>query len=80
MKASDFPAEIRPHLIPQTAGDLIYKCLQCEEVFSIESLLYTCPQCKSVLLIEDRERERLKQYSGPFAKVGLGRWVLCWAA
>ena len=66
MKASDFPDEIQPHLFPQTTGDLIYRCLQCEEVFSIESLLYTCPGCKSILLIEDRERERLKQYSGSF--------------
>ncbi|MCG6944747.1 MAG: hydrogenase maturation nickel metallochaperone HypA, partial [Deltaproteobacteria bacterium] len=66
MKASDFPDEIQPHLFPQTTGDLIYRCLQCEEVFSIESLLYTCPGCKSVLLIEDRERERLKEYSGSF--------------
>lgn len=66
MRASDFPDEIRPHLFPQPTGDLIYRCLQCEEVFSIESLLYTCPECKSVLLIEDRERERLKQYSGSF--------------
>ncbi|MEJ2236585.1 MAG: pyridoxal-phosphate dependent enzyme, partial [Syntrophobacterales bacterium] len=66
MKASDFPDEIRPHLFPQPTGDLIYRCLQCEEVFSIESLLYTCPTCKSVLLIEDREWERLQQYSGSF--------------
>ncbi len=66
MRAADFPDEIRPHLFPQPRGDLIYRCLQCEEVFSIESLLYTCPKCKSILLIEDREWERLKEYSGSF--------------
>ena len=66
MRASDFPADIQPQLLPQPSGDLIYRCLQCEEIFSIESLLYTCPKCKSVLLIEDREWERLKKYSGSF--------------
>ena len=66
MRASDFPADIQPHLIPQLSGDLVYRCLKCEEIFTIESLLYTCPECKSVLLIEDRQWERLKEFSGTF--------------
>lgn len=66
MRASDFPADIQPHLIPLPSGDLVYRCLKCEKIFTIESLLYTCPECKSVLLIEDRQWERLKEFSGSF--------------
>jgi threonine synthase len=66
MRAADFPDEIKPHLLPQPSGELIYRCLQCEEVFSIESLLYTCRECKSVLMIEDRHWNRLKKHDGSF--------------
>ena len=66
MRAADFPNEIKPHLFPQPSGELIYRCLQCEEVFSIESLLYTCPECKSVLMIEDLNWDRLKKHTGSF--------------
>ena len=66
MRVTDFPADIQPHLFPQPAGDLVYRCLNCEERFAIESLLYTCPECKSVLLIEDLQWERLKEFSGSF--------------
>ena len=66
MRPVDFPDDIRPHLLPRRSGDLIYRCLQCRQVFGIESLLYTCPECNSVLLLEDREWERLHQYSGSF--------------
>jgi threonine synthase len=66
MLTADFPDEIRPHLLPRPSGELIYRCLQCEEIFGIESLLYTCPKCKSILLIEDLQWDRLKEYGGSF--------------
>jgi threonine synthase len=66
MRVEDFPEEIRPYLLPQPVGELIYRCLECEETFGIESLLYTCPDCKSVLLIEDLQWDKLKERSGAF--------------
>ena len=66
MRVTDFPDEIRPHLLPRPSGEIIYRCLQCEENFPIESLIYTCPECKSVLMLEDRQWKRLKDHSGAF--------------
>ena len=64
MRSSEFPAEIRPHLLPSPSGDLTYRCLDCKQAFAIESLLYTCPECKGILMIEDRMQDRLKDYGG----------------
>ena len=66
MRSSEFPAKIRPHLLPSPSGDLTYRCLDCNQAFAIESLLYTCPECKSILMIEDRLQGRLKGYGGSF--------------
>ena len=64
MRLEQFPEDIQSHLIPQPAGELIYRCLGCNAEHGIESLLYTCPQCNSVLLIHDRSFDRLKAVSG----------------
>ncbi len=64
MKPENFPVQIRPHLIPQPSGELIYNCLGCGAHFDISKLLYTCPDCGQVLLIEDRQFERLKKTPG----------------
>jgi len=64
MKPDDFPEEVRPFVVPKTAGDLCYRCLGCQGEFSITKLLYVCPDCGEVLLIEDREIDRLKAISG----------------
>ncbi|MFP3870589.1 MAG: threonine synthase [Syntrophobacteria bacterium] len=66
MHFTDFPDEIRPYLLPEPSGHMMYRCVQCHEFFPIESLLYTCPRCGSVLMIEDRQWERLKKFSGSF--------------
>jgi threonine synthase len=66
MRVAEFPQEIKPHLLPQASGELNYRCLGCEETFSIESLLYTCPECNSILMIEDRTWDRLKERDGAF--------------
>lgn len=64
MKPDLFPKSIRPHLIPQPGGELVYRCLGCNGEHGIESLLYTCPDCGQVLLIQDRAFDRLKSVSG----------------
>ena len=64
MKLDQFPATIRPHLIPEPGGELIYRCLGCQAEHGIASLLYTCPDCGAVLLLHDRAFDRLKAIKG----------------
>lgn len=64
MKIEQFPEDIRPFLVPEPSGRLIYHCLGCGAEFGIEKLLYTCPDCRQVLLIEDADFGRLKKVSG----------------
>ncbi|MBW2607961.1 MAG: threonine synthase [Deltaproteobacteria bacterium] len=64
MKSTNFPEEIRQNIIPQHKGELIYRCLSCEEEFGIKKLLYTCPDCGQVLLIYDRNFNLLKKIDG----------------
>lgn len=64
MKPEAFPEEIRPYIIPGTAGKLVYRCLGCGNEFSISKLLYTCPGCRGVLMIEDTDFDRLKRLPG----------------
>ena len=61
MKVNQFPEEIQTYLIPKVTGQLIYRCLGCQQEFSIDKLLYTCPSCQQVLLIYDQSFQRLKQ-------------------
>ncbi|MFC1533750.1 threonine synthase [Thermodesulfobacteriota bacterium] len=64
MKIDQFPEDIRPHLIPEPGGPMIYRCLGCNGEFGIEHLLYTCPDCGSVLLLQDKNFNRLKDIGG----------------
>ena len=64
MKLDQFPETIRPHLIPEPGGDMIYRCLGCQAEHGITSLLYTCPDCGQVLLLHDRQFDRLKAIDG----------------
>jgi threonine synthase len=64
VKLEDFPKDIRPFIIPNHDGDLIYRCLGCGLECGIEKLLYTCPDCGQVLMIHDLNWERLKKISG----------------
>ena len=60
MRLSDFPKDIKPHVLPKPGGEMVYRCLGCEKEFGIEELLYTCPECKQVLLLYDANFKRLK--------------------
>jgi threonine synthase len=64
MKLESLPATIRPHVIPQHEGKLVYRCLGCKREHSIEKLLYVCPDCGQVLLIEDLNFDELKKHPG----------------
>jgi threonine synthase len=64
VKLTDFPDHIRPYLIPEPSGQMIYRCLGCDRTYGIEKLLYTCPHCRHVLLLEDTDCDRLKTIPG----------------
>lgn len=64
MRIEDFPEDIRPLILPQPTGELVYRCLGCGEEHGIEKLLYTCPKCNQVLLIEDKALDRLRRIDG----------------
>jgi len=66
VKTEQFPEDIRPHLIHQPTGDMVYRCLECGGEQGIEELLYTCPECRGLLLLEDKTQARLKEQSGAF--------------
>ena len=66
MKPEQFPEDLRPHLIPQAAGDLVYRCLECGAEYGIDKLLYTCPKCRGLFLLEDKAADRLAQKPGAF--------------
>jgi len=64
MKLDQFPTEIRPYLIPEHKGRMVYECLGCKGQFNTERLLYVCPSCRNVLLIRDLNFERLTAIGG----------------
>ena len=66
MQLNQFPDDIRPHLIPAPAGDLVYSCLECGSEFGITELLYTCPKCRGLFMLIDKNEARLKEKPGAF--------------
>ena len=64
MKPRDFPADIRPYMLPSHEGKLIYSCLGCKREYGIDNLAYVCPECGQVLLIYDQNFSRLKNIPG----------------
>ena len=64
MKIDQFPKDIRPYLIPEPRGQLVYRCLGCKSEFDISNLLYICPECGSVLLIYNNNLEYINQTGG----------------
>ena len=66
MRLEEFPEDIRSHLIPSPAGDLVYRCLECGTEYGIAELLYTCPKCRGLFMLVDRAEDRLKEKPGSF--------------
>lgn len=64
MKLEQFPEHIRPFLMPEPRGEMIYRCLGCRKEMDIHQLLYTCPSCGEVLLLEDRGFDLVRQAGG----------------
>ncbi len=64
MRPESFPKNIRPYIIPEHKGDLVYRCLGCGREYGIDELLYTCPDCSMVLLIHDLNFAFLKKIPG----------------
>jgi threonine synthase len=64
MKIDQFPEEIRPYLIPEPTGKMLYRCLGCSAQMGIDRLLYTCPRCGSVLMLYDEHFNRVKELGG----------------
>lgn len=64
MRPEDFPPDIQNRLLPDVAGQMIYRCLGCAAAFPINALLYTCPDCGQVLLLEDSDFGRIKKTPG----------------
>ncbi len=66
MKLKDFPEDIQPYLLPQPAGKMMYRCLECGAEYDIDHLFYTCPHCQGLFLLVDVEGDRLKKQPGAF--------------
>ncbi len=64
MKINDFPEMIQANIVPESNGELIYRCLGCSNEFGIENLLYVCPDCGHVLLLHDNKPEKIKSIPG----------------
>ncbi|MGE5838793.1 MAG: threonine synthase, partial [Deltaproteobacteria bacterium] len=64
MRLNQFPEDIRPFLVPEPNGEMLYRCLGCRRELDISQLFYTCPECGSVLMLEDRNEARLKAVGG----------------
>ncbi|MCD6570430.1 MAG: threonine synthase [Deltaproteobacteria bacterium] len=50
--------------IPEVAGNLVYRCINCGRIYDIYEFIYTCPKCGSLLKVEDTKFDRLKARSG----------------
>ena len=64
MRLDQFPEDIRPFLLPEPEGEMVYRCLGCHGELDIGRLLYTCPECGSVLMLENKNEDRLKAVGG----------------
>ena len=64
MKIEQFPKEIRPYLLPEPRGHMVYRCLGCKDEFDSTQLLYTCPECGNVLLLHNRNMHHIMEVGG----------------
>ncbi len=64
MKIEQFPKNIRPYLLPEPHGQMVYKCLGCNKEYDSGQLLYTCPECDNVLLLHNKNMKYIKAVGG----------------
>ncbi|MCP4683557.1 MAG: threonine synthase [Desulfobacterales bacterium] len=64
MKINQFPEDIRPYLLPEPCGEMVYRCLGCKKEHNPVRLLYTCPDCKQVLLLHDKNTGYINEIGG----------------
>ncbi len=64
MKIDQFPKDIRPYLMPEPHGQMVYRCLGCNGELDIARLLYTCPDCGGVLLLHNKNMEYINEIGG----------------
>ncbi len=64
MQLNQFPEDIRPFLLPEPRGEMVYRCLGCQGELDIGRLLYTCPECGSILMLKDKKEDRLQAVGG----------------
>ena len=64
MRPDQFPEEIRPNLVPEPGGELVYRCLGCRTESRHRVAALHLPGLRQVLLIHDRQFERLKAIDG----------------
>jgi threonine synthase len=64
VKIEQFPKDMRPYLIPEPSGHMVYRCLGCKGEFDSYQLLYTCPECSSVLLLHNKNMDHITDVGG----------------
>lgn len=64
MKISQFPEDIRPYLLPDPHGQMVYRCLDCKDEFDADQFLYICPECGGILLLHDKNIGSIREISG----------------
>jgi len=64
LKIEQFPEYIRPHIVPAPHGQMVYRCLGCNNELDIDRLLYTCPECGEVLLLHNRNVKAIDDVPG----------------
>jgi threonine synthase len=64
LKIEQFPEYIRPNIMPEPRGQMVYRCLGCNNELDITRLLYTCPECGGVLLLKDRNVKAINDVTG----------------
>jgi threonine synthase len=64
MRIDQFPEDIRPYLLPEPHGQMVYRCLGCKREYDSAQLLYTCPECDSILLLHNKNIKHIKAVGG----------------
>ncbi|MDY6972997.1 MAG: threonine synthase [Thermodesulfobacteriota bacterium] len=64
MKIDQIPEDLRPYMLPEPHGQMVYRCLGCNREYDPGRLLYICPECGAVLLIYDKNTQYINDIGG----------------